>query len=267
MFRQNHVLLLGLLISLCGCNPQNEYNSFISKQGYIPFQQPLAEIGVGALLSGSPQQLRLVSPSKTCFPSSVSGIPTELLQTSKADLPEIAKRISLNAGVDADVIAANGTPLFKLNSKFERVKTLEVHIEGASIEYLDELAFYDWVHSGMSKACGNYLAKGGSFVRQALRVDRMSFQFRDAVGGNIALSVDNIKDIVDIEAHIQWEISNSFTLTITTPKYIGYHLAKASSEDPGVIRWIASSVTKEGEFKFVDAKFLFGIRDRMLRGF
>lgn len=236
---------------LMGCSPKNQYDQFILSQGYIPFQQPLANLGVGSLLKGSPQKLHIVAPAKTCFPSEYNGVLTEIRQVTDADLPEIAKKVSVEAGVDANVIAANGTPLFKINSNFQALKSLDVRIEGASIEYLDELIFADWVNSAMSSACKNYLVNGGSFIRQALRVDKMSFQFKNSVGGKIAISADNIKDIIDIDAHIQWKISNDFTLTITSPKYIGYHLAKVNPQNPSSIALIASNLTEDGKFNFV----------------
>lgn len=249
---------------IAGCNAKNEYDSFIAQQGYIPFQQPLADIGVGALVTGSPNQLRIYAAAKTCFPSTYNGVATELRQVSATDLPEIAKKISLEAGVDANVIAANGTPLFKLNANFHAAKTLDVHIEGASIEYLDEINFSEWVKTSISTACKNYLTKGGSFVRQALRVDRMSFQFKNSVGGAIGLTADNLKDVIDLEANVKWEIINNYTLTITTPKYIGYHLAKVSANDPSSIVLIASSLTKDGQFDFVPVTGYKSIRRGMM---
>lgn len=98
------ILIFGIVLNFTlACNPQKEYDSFILKQGYIPFQQPLADIGVGALLAGLPKSLRIVSPPKTCFPNIYNGVNTEIRQATAADLPEIAKKISLDAGVDANV--------------------------------------------------------------------------------------------------------------------------------------------------------------------
>ncbi len=110
--------------------------------------------------------------------------------------------------------------------------------------------FADLVNSSMSAACRNYLVKGGSFIRQALRVDKMSFKFIDEKNASIDLTMTKIKEIIDIQAGVHWELSDKYTLTITTPKYIGYHLAKVSSQDPSAIGWIASSLNKKGEFDF-----------------
>ncbi|WP_413577881.1 hypothetical protein ACLVWU_05270 [Bdellovibrio sp. HCB290] len=250
------VILMGLTFgSMVACSPKTQYDNFIADQGYIPFQQPLADVGVGSLLSGSPEQLRLVSPSKTCFPQTFEGMPTNLYQTTAAELPEISKKMSISAGMDANIIAGNGTPLFKIKTGYSRLKTLDVHIDGATVEYLDELAFYDWVYSSyFPEACMNYLTKNGSFIRQALRVDKMSFQFKDSKGGLIALSTDAIKEIVDFEVNVKWEISDSYTLTIKTPKYVGYHLAKVDPKNPGAVAYIASDLTKKGQFDFVSVQ-------------
>ncbi len=107
-------------------------------------------------------------------------MPTGLIEKTDATLPEIVKKITLEANADVDVLAANGTPVFKLKSNTNFVKNITVHIEKASIEYLNDLAFSDWVHSSMSQACKSYLEKGGIFIRQALRVEKMSFQFISA---------------------------------------------------------------------------------------
>lgn len=247
--RSRSIIFASVLIFLPGCDGKKEYDKYISKQGYIPFQQPLADIGVGALIRGTPKQLSIVAPKERCFPSAYNGIPTEIRQVTATDLPEIAKNVSLQAGADANAIAANGTPLFKMKASASYVKTVDVHVEGASIEYLDEIIFTEWVNSYMSQACVDYLARGGTFVRQALRVDKMSFQFKDKLGGYIGLTADKVNQILDIEAHVQWEISSSYTLTIKTPKYIGYHIAKVDPDNPAFIAFVASSI-KDGKFDF-----------------
>jgi hypothetical protein len=243
-------LFLFVFVGLASCSPKNEFDKFISQEGYIPFQQPLADLGVGSLITGSPNQLRIVAPPKRCFPDLVAGIPTEIRQITAADIPEIVKKISFGASSDINVIAANGNPLFKINPKFQALKSLEVKIDGASVEYLDELVFADLVNSSMNESCKTYLKKGGSFIRQALRVDKMSFQFKNESSGTIDLTLTKLKDIIDIEADVHWELTDNYTLTITTPKYIGYHLAKTSPQDPASLAWIANSLTKDGTYDF-----------------
>ncbi|QLY26525.1 hypothetical protein [Bdellovibrio sp. KM01] len=251
MFLDSRILLMGLVMGgLVACSPKTTYENFISDQGYIPFQQPLSQVGVGALLAGSPDQLRIISPSKTCFPTAYNGADTQLYQSVDAQLPEISKKMSISAGMDANFLAASGTPLFRLKTSYTQLKTLDVHIDGASIEYLDEIAFGMWVYSGMSEACRAYLQNGGSFIRQALRVDKMLFQFKNSKGGLIAINTDKIKEIMDFEVDVKWEIVDNYTMSITSPKYVGYHLAKVNPQSPGSIAYIASDLTKKGEFDF-----------------
>jgi hypothetical protein len=49
---------------------------------------------------------------------------------------------------------------------------------------------------------------------------------------------------------VKWELTDNYTLTITTPKYIGYHLARTSKTDPASLAAIASSLKKDGSFDF-----------------
>ena len=247
----NKFLFLGLSATLLGgCNPQKQYNAFIQSRGYIPYLQPLADVGVGVLLSGTANQIRIVAAAKTCFPGNYNGVEMEMRQLVDTELPEIAKKISLTAGLDANTIAANGTPVLKLKSDYHMLKTIDIHIEKASVEYLDELVFADWVNSSMSESCKSYLEKGGSFIRQALKVDKMSFEFKNASGGSINLNAENINAMLDLETNVKWEVTNNYTLTITSPKYIGYQLAKVLPHDPSTIGWVASSMDKNSKFQF-----------------
>jgi len=251
---QKALLCVCAFIGLASCSPKSEYDKFIKEQGYIPFQQPIADLGVGSMLDGSPDSLRVIAPSKRCFPEAVNGVPTEVRFVSEADIPDIAKNISFDASADVSSIAMNGTPIFKIHSGLHSLRSLDVKIEGASIEALDEMAFEDLAHSSMSDTCKRYFMNGVPFVRQALRVDKMSFQFKNESGGSIDLILSNLNEIIDIEAHVKWEISDRYTLTITSPKYIGYHLAKTSPKDPAKIAQIANSLKQDGSFDFKPVK-------------
>ncbi len=88
----------------------------------------------------------------------------------------------------------------------------------------------------------------------------MSFIFHDAFGGKIGLTTDNIQQIVDIAAGVEWHIENNFTLVFTTPKYIGYHLAQLTEADNGLIRMVSHS-TKDNAFVWVDLNAPAGLDD------
>lgn len=90
------------------------------------------------------------------------------------------------------------------------------------------------------------------FVLNALKAKEMSFIFFDSWGGRVQLTADNLKQIVDIGADITWKIENDFKLIITSPKYIGYHLAQLRPEDNGLVHLIATQLDPQGKFLFIE---------------
>lgn len=256
MFNANKCLLLGAAFLLSSCNPETQYSAFILKQGYIPFKQPIAGIGAGALIKGdTPDNLRIFAAAKTCFPDAYNGGMTEIRQIEAVDLPEIAKKFTLEASANIEVMSANGTPVFTLKSGFDMVRSIDIHIEKASVEYIDEIMFAEWVNSSMSHTCKSYLEKEGTFVKQALKVDKMSFEFKNSANGNIALTAAKINEMIDLDVNVKWEIKNQYTLSITSPKYIGYYIAKTLPNDPSQIGWVANSLTKDSKFNYKSSNF------------
>lgn len=261
----NNILFLGITLGLVtSCNPQKEYDKFILKQGYIPFRQPASNIGVGSLIAGQPSQLTFVAPREACFPSSYKDVPTQLLALTDVDLSEISKKFTLDATIEANVLATNGTPLFKLKTEGHKIKSVDIHVESASIEYLNQYAFYEWVNTSMSTWCKDRLINGTPFINQALKVDKMSFQFLDESSGKIELNTEKIKDIIELDVNVTWKITNKFTLTITSPKYIGYHLAKVSNDDPSSVAMIANSLNGN-KFKFVPTSGNFKVNNKLVK--
>ncbi len=62
----------------------------------------------------------------------------------------------------------------------------------------------------------------------------MKFAFYDKTGGKIQITVDNIQQYLDLSAVGSWEIDQSSTLIINTPKYIGYQLGELREADNGL---------------------------------
>jgi hypothetical protein len=91
----------------------------------------------------------------------------------------------------------------------------------------------------MSQICKDYLDKIG-FIIQALGVDEMEFKFYDSTGGKIQLSVDNVSQYIGIAAGVSWSVDNTYSLIITTPKFIGYQLGALRRSDGGLALYRAN---------------------------
>ena len=149
-----------------------------------------------------------------------------------------------------NTIATAGSPTFSFNLKADYVRTVDFKLVDAKIERIDQLAFQDYYLNGMSEACKKNVTSY-PFVLDALKATEMRFTFYDASNGKIKIDVDNIEQIVDFAADVSWHIENGYDLVFTTPKYVGYHLAKLAVGDDGLVH-IVSVKTKQNEFVWED---------------
>lgn len=246
-----------LVLTSCG-SPRSYLDKTIIDKNFIPFQLPLESTRVGTMLKGDNNSMYVVARPERCFPDLPGDQALRWLQ--KTDLPNEHKKMELKFGAEANDALIGGNKLleFKLEAAF--VKNVQLSFEGATVEFLDEWAFEDYWNSGMSSRCKTKLQEY-PFIVQGLRVDKMSFQFYNAAGALINLSA-NLDKIVNIGIDASWKIENSYTLTIDTPKYIGYRMGQISLEDGLPTLKYASEVNNSGQwiFKGLDEKSLNSLR-------
>ncbi|MBF0360385.1 MAG: hypothetical protein HQK49_05200 [Oligoflexia bacterium] len=243
-------LFLLTLVTLFGCNPLTELYKEIKQYGYIAYPTPLQYAGPGTMIGGSPKALNLIAAPETCFPDSINGVPTNLRKTDLTTLPRKSYKFSVGGNLKFKLLnfLNTGNPVLNASVGFGIVKTMELVMSGVSIEYLDSIKISEY-YPKMSDICKQYLNYVG-FIIQAIRVEKLSFQFRTATNALLQLSVENIKDIVDIGAGVEFSIDNSVTLNITTPKYIGYQLGELRQKNNGLVLYRANKI-RFNKFVFV----------------
>ena len=230
-------------------DPENRYFDEILKAGYIPFKHPMANVGTGMIVRGSFDELLPLAPPSKCFPYSSSEQPNDLRWYSDSDLPNthFAARLDFNAKINT--IAQAGTPSLNFKFQMQAIRSVDMDIQGATVEMFDHVSLQDYIHDGLSDSCREYLNRY-PFILNALEVTQMTFVFLDLFNGEIQLSVDNIEQIVDFEAGVKWHIENGYKLVVNSSKFIGYHLAQLRPEDDGFIRLIATEIDQNGQFFF-----------------
>ncbi|MCB9027323.1 MAG: hypothetical protein H6625_13460 [Bdellovibrionaceae bacterium] len=257
MKKENKIILLGIMVSLitaCG-SPDSYYEDAIKKEGYIPFSTPLASAGVGTIIQGGPEALRVTTRPERCFPNHMGpNVPTQLRWVTDTNLPSSYESFQLGFGVDLANILAAGNPLVNLNLGYNQAKNVKIEFDGASIEYLDEAALYYYYLSQMGELCREFL-KDSPFILQALRIEKMKFSFFNSSGVQISLSPGTIGQIMSIGTGVKWSIEKGQSLSINSPKYIGYQVGFMNDVRPGRIGWYAYK-TKNNEFDFQEVKSL-----------
>ncbi|MBF0312765.1 MAG: hypothetical protein HQK52_05075 [Oligoflexia bacterium] len=243
-------LMTVFVILAAACGPLDILYKEIRRYGYINYPSPLEFAGPGTMVGGSPSRLSLVASPTTCFPDEINGEPTNLRRIDSTSIPQRSYRFQVSGKFKLGVIdfLQMGNPVIGVGAEFNKVKSMDISMEGVHIEYLDAIRLTEY-YPKMPELCKRYLEYVG-FVIQAIKVDRLLFKFRDVSGGAIKIDLENLDQIVDIGVDVKYTIDDQVTLNITTPKYIGYQLGKLQIKDEGMALYRASRINWRGKFVF-----------------
>jgi hypothetical protein len=243
------VLSAGLLATGCD-GPLLAFKDEIRRSGHIPFENPLAFASTGTLVGGTPDRLQLIAPPETCFPSEVAGQPTRLRFVDNTALPRRSTMTTVGFSANVEVLGmlSTGNGGIGAGVDFQHVDRMELAFDGVHIEYMDSIRLTQFYRESLGDLCKDYLDRV-AFVVQAIQAEKTSFKFYSKDGGGIRLSMENLKQFVDVSLDLRFEIINQLELVITTPKYLGYQLGKLQRSDQGLAFQRASRV-RDGRFLF-----------------
>lgn len=251
-FRGFFSIQLAILIVMAGtgCDQLAGFHQQIRKSGHIEFQNPLAHGETGTLVGGTPKKLALVAPPETCFPNTVNGIPTELRFRDDTALPSESRvsSVGVNANLQLLKIVSGSNGTINAGVDFNQVSSMQLSFEGVHIEYMDSIKLTTFYKEQMGDICKSYLEQV-AFIIQAIQAEKMSFKFHSKTGGEIKLTLDKIKQLIDLSADIKFQIERDVELVITSPKYLGYQLGKLQRKDNGFALYRATR-TRFGRFVF-----------------
>lgn len=225
-------------------DPVSELNSLVKEYGFIGFQNAMDRADsvthTGTLVGNRPTALSYVSNPETCFPVS-------------AQLPRYTERANVNRRYNYSYqgnlgILSLGIPIVSAAFGLTKSLTVDIEINGLSIEYVDSIDVTDWYRDGMRPTCREYLEDVG-FLIQTIHTDSMTLSIKRLGGTNVGLNSDNVGDFFQFEAGVNWSIVDEYTVEITTPHTLGYQIAFMKSEDNGKALYRAMSV--------VDDQFMF----------
>lgn len=239
-----HALLPLALVFVAGCqppakDPANAMNDLVKDFGYIGFQNPLSNASTGTLIGGKPSAVSFVAQANDCFSGEAI--------TRHTDHSEYSKTYSYTFQGSLGFLLS-GNPIFSAGLNLNKNVFVKIELTGLITEYMSSIDVTDWYTAGMSNTCRQYLNDVG-FIIQALKAEKLTMSFVDKSNNNINLNADNISQYIKFNIGTQWEIIDSTTVVVTTPKYIGYQLGRLRLEDDGRTLWRATSVK--------DQKYLF----------
>jgi hypothetical protein len=238
-------LLPVLCASLTGCekpitdDPISALNGLVREYGFIGYENPLEESRTGTMLAGRPTALAYIAPSEACFNDD---------SVSRSHDRQHFNR-SYNYQFQGNLgFTVFGMSLFSAGLGLQKSHTVNIELNGITIEYMSAIDITDWYKDGMSQTCKDYLNDVG-FVTQALITDSMKISIEKVGGTQIGINADNIGDFIQIEAGVDYSIVDKYTIEITTPKYIGYQLGRLKLEDEGRVLYRAMTAVND-EFIF-----------------
>ena len=223
-----------LLMVGCGADPLATFYYELGRYGYIPYSTPMQYAGTGTLIGGSPNAMEIIANPETCFPG-ITTTGAGLRFRDESVLPSTTESFSVTADLTVDLFKAlaTGFPTIQGGVNLSNVSSLDLEFNGIHVEYIDSVKLVDYYRNTLSETCKQYLDLVG-FINQAIVADQMKFAFYDKTGGKIQITVDNIQQYLDLSAVGSWEIDQSSTLIINTPKYIGYQLGELREADNGL---------------------------------
>lgn len=229
-----------------GGEPKSILDNLIKDKNFIPFELPMESTRVGTMIRGNANEMYLVARPEKCFPDFEGDDSLRWLQST--NLPQQYQKIEFSADVDVNAVLGIGNDTVKLKGNLHNVKTIEIQFKGAMVEFLEEGNFLRYYETTMSNECRNLL-KQSPFIAQGLRIEAMSFIFKDDQKGEINLD-GKVNEYVDIAAGVKWHIQNNYSLVIDTPKYIGYRMGKleVSANEKTVL--YASTTDEGGDWLF-----------------
>ncbi len=240
--KMSYILFVVLCASITGCGkPLAGFYNELKKYGYIAYTTPLQFANTGTLVGGNPNSLSIIANPETCFPSQVNGEPTNLRFLDESTLPSTSQSITVDTSLQADLfkVLQVGFPSIKAKVKLKEVSKIQLDFEGVHIEYMDAILLGEFYKNHMNMTCKNYLNKV-AFIIQAIKVDKMRFQFYSLNSGLIQLSVEKIQQFLDLSGSVEWSIEKNTSLIINTPKYIGYQLGSLRTQDNGLALYRAT---------------------------
>tara|TARA_B100001971_G_C18268046_1_gene596680 strand:+ start:120229 stop:121083 length:855 start_codon:yes stop_codon:yes gene_type:complete len=220
-------------------DPVSALNGLVKEYGFIGYQNPMETSGTGTMLAGRPTALSFVAPPEDCFSN-------ELLPRNY-DTSNFRKTYNYQFQGNLGFLAF-GTPIVSAGLGLNNQHTVEVELNGITIEYMSSIGVTEWYRDGMRETCREYLDDVG-FVIQALITDSMKISIKKVGGLNIGLNSDNVADYFEFEAGVDWQIVDEYSIEISTPKYIGYQLGRLRLEDDGRVLYRAKTV-EDDQFIF-----------------
>ncbi len=220
-------------------DPISALHGLVNEYGFIGHENPLENSETGTMLAGTPNSLAYIAPSETCFPKEA------LTRSYDRQHFNRTYNYSFQGNLGFTVF---GTSLFSAGLGLNNQHTVDIELNGVTIEYLSSIEISEWYLEGMSETCKVYLDDVG-FIIQALIADSMKITIKKIGGTNIGIDADNINQYINIEAGVDWQIVDGYTVEINTPKYIGYQLGRLRLEDDARVLYRAMT-TKEDRFIF-----------------
>lgn len=227
-------LVFFMTLSCGGQSASEFYHAKIKETDHIPYVTPMSYSSAGSFVFNGPSQLQVYLPPGPCISTDL--IRSRPLDETGTSVFSLHQRDGSKNEIEVDNATArqvfdqlgNGSVVIKVGIRFGDADRVYFKWSEPTLNYIEPQALIQhFQHADMPSQCHEIYRKY-AFTKSALKVDRLIFKFRDTAGGWIALTSENVGDMVDIGAGVEWHIENGTTLIIDTPKHIGYQLGKFS---------------------------------------
>jgi len=152
----------------------------------------------------------------------------QVMETIKDDasIPDTSNERQFNIGAEADFIGEAKTELSAY-----KIAKFKVRFGGVVQYIISKTKFEDEIYPKILEAYPNRNFDKKYVIVALLKVSTMEYEFYDKDGGKISITPGSeIEKVLQAKLGAEWSASQNNTLSINTPRYIGYRMAQLNEK-------------------------------------
>jgi len=222
MSKNSYIVLMLLISLLFGC-ASDPLTQTLKKYGYAPVMPAVSTMNIGDIY-----ETKGLREPYVLMRDKLSDYIQQVMETIKDDasIPDTSSERQFNIGADADFIGEAKTELSAY-----KIAKFKVRFGGVVQYIISKTKFEDEIYPKIVETYPNRNFDKKYLIVALLKVSTMEYEFYDKDGGKISIAPGSeIEKVLQAKLGAEWSASQNNTLSISTPRYIGYRMAQLNEK-------------------------------------
>lgn len=221
------VIAFGLMILLFGC-ASDPLTQTLKKYGYASTMPLPATMYIGDIYEtkGLRNNPYMVMQDK------LSDYIQQVMETIKDDasIPDTSSESKFNIEAEADIIGQA-----KAELSIYHIAKFKVRFGGVVQYIISKTKFEDEIYPKIRETYSNRNFDKKYVIVALLKVSTMEYEFYDKDGSKISIAPGGeIEKVLKAKLGAEWSASQNNTLSVSSPRYIGYRMAQLNEKSYGI---------------------------------